>query len=88
MKTKTIVVSLMLTFTSGALFAQNTDTIPKKTDTTKKDTVSLMNNVRTNSILKTISNDNPQMMQEQTVYALPAKSVRISQLKKVAASDK
>ena len=88
MKTRTIAVTLMLTFTSGALFAQSTDTIPKKTDTTKKDTVSLLNNVRTNSLLKTISKDNPGMMQDQTAYALPAKALRISQLKTVATSEK
>ena len=60
----------MLTFTSGALFAQSTDTIPKKTEITKKDTVLLMNNVSTNSLLKIISKDNPEMMQEQTAKRL------------------
>lgn len=88
MKTKTIAVSLMLTFTTGALFAQSTDTIPKKTDTTKKDTTALLNNIRANSLLKTISKDNAEIMHEQTVYALPAKTARISQLKKVATSGR
>ena len=81
MKTKTIAVSLMLTFTSCALFAQSTDTIPTKTDTTKKDTVALLSNARMNATLKNISKENAEIVNGQTVYALPAKAVKASQPK-------
>lgn len=76
MKTKTLAISLMLTFTTGALFAQSkTDTIPQRKDTTqKKDTVSSANaaiGIKTRSNVATISKINSgctDPMKNQTVY--------------------
>ena len=79
MKTKTVAISLMLTFTTCALFAQ-TDTIPKKdTIPNKKDTIhktdgtaSLNRNVKENSTVKSIANYEKGLadpMYRQTVFA-------------------
>jgi hypothetical protein len=75
----------MLIFASSSLLAQDTDTIPKK-DTTKKDTVSLVNKVQMNSVMKHISENSTKILQSETVFALPSKAINISPLKEVTTS--
>lgn len=94
MKTKTVAISLMLTFTTCALFAQ-TDTIPKKdTIPNKKDTIHktdgtgfLNRNVKENSTVKSIANYEKGLadpMYRQTAFAtLPGiEDYRITSSKK------
>ena len=83
MKTKVIAVSLMLTFTSCALFAQEkTDSIPKdnspQTDTTtRKDTTISIRTTNANpnngKILKENSNWNSPVKEETVFVIFPAK---------------
>jgi hypothetical protein len=84
MKTRTIAFSLMLTFASCAVFANDpsygsykmdkvaTDTIPKDTIPPKKDTTSMVKTVqvKTNSNLRSTTDKNYTMREEPVIVGV------------------
>lgn len=83
MKTKTMAFSLMLTFVSCALFAQNnTDTIPKDTTQPKKDTMStakasfqMIQKTNLVTFLKDNTADDQWMKNENVYSFIPSKEI-------------